>query len=423
MQRNSVIIAWFLATILTVHLLPVLGEEIQVKNSWKGKLSDGTVITEDDLQKILASHSMWLKSSSEKGRKADLRGADLRDAILDGANLSAADLSAANLSNAHLSGADLRDANLTGANLRIAKMKSADLSRATATGADLSWAELIGGKLQETRLSGADLSGADLSEADLFKADLTQATLKLAKGQKASFLEAKLEPMDSTEFLFIGAKGLSEIVFSSPRAVVELRKAARDLGFKNEEKALLSALYKYQMKTRPWYERYLAASLLGGRITDYGASPLRSLLFLLMLLIPFTIIYAIALWKPGRNGGIWAVQQPDCVLKSPQLKNPVRRTTERRLAECFQRPEHSSSQKLKRYWLCTVWTAFYFSVLSAFRIGLRELNLGDWLQRLQQREYNLRATGWVRTLSGIQSLISVYLLALWAWTYFGRPFG
>jgi hypothetical protein len=42
--------------------------------------------------------------------------------------------------------------------------------------------------------------------------------------------------------------------------------------------------------------------------------------------------------------------------------------------------------------------------------------------RVQSREYVLRATGWVRTVAGIQSLLSVYLLALWVLTYFGRPF-
>jgi hypothetical protein len=29
---------------------------------------------------------------------------------------------------------------------------------------------------------------------------------------------------------------------------------------------------------------------------------------------------------------------------------------------------------------------------------------------------------WVRTVSGIQSLLSMYLLAMWALTYFGRLF-
>jgi hypothetical protein len=67
-------------------------------------------------------------------------------------------------------------------------------------------------------------------------------------------------------------------------------------------------------------------------------------------------------------------------------------------------------------------TGLYFSLLSAFHLGWRELNVGTWIARLQFREYTLRATGWVRMVAGIQSLLSVYLLALWVLTYFGRPF-
>ena len=66
--------------------------------------------------------------------------------------------------------------------------------------------------------------------------------------------------------------------------------------------------------------------------------------------------------------------------------------------------------------------AFYFSLLSAFNLGWRDLNVGNWISRLQKHEYTLRATGWPRTVAGLQSLLSVYLLALWVLTYFGRPF-
>ena len=66
--------------------------------------------------------------------------------------------------------------------------------------------------------------------------------------------------------------------------------------------------------------------------------------------------------------------------------------------------------------------AAYFSLLSAFHIGWRDLNVGTWISRAQPREYALRAIGWVRFFSGIQSLLSVYFLAIWALTYFGRPF-
>jgi hypothetical protein len=67
--------------------------------------------------------------------------------------------------------------------------------------------------------------------------------------------------------------------------------------------------------------------------------------------------------------------------------------------------------------------ALYFSLLSAFHIGWRDINVGNWIARIQPREYTLRSTGWVRTVSGIQSLISIYLLAFWVLTQFGRPFG
>jgi hypothetical protein len=60
--------------------------------------------------------------------------------------------------------------------------------------------------------------------------------------------------------------------------------------------------------------------------------------------------------------------------------------------------------------------------LSAFHIGWRDLNVGRWIARLQPGEYTLRTIGWVRVVSGLQSLISVYLVALWVLTYFGRPF-
>jgi hypothetical protein len=66
--------------------------------------------------------------------------------------------------------------------------------------------------------------------------------------------------------------------------------------------------------------------------------------------------------------------------------------------------------------------AAYFSLLSAFHIGWRDLSIGTWITRAQPREYTLKPMGWVRLVSGLQSLLSVYLLAIWALTYFGRPF-
>ena len=38
------------------------------------------------------------------------------------------------------------------------------------------------------------------------------------------------------------------------------------------------------------------------------------------------------------------------------------------------------------------------------------------------RNYTLQPEGWVCTVSGLQSLLSVFLFAVWALTYFGRSF-
>ncbi len=66
--------------------------------------------------------------------------------------------------------------------------------------------------------------------------------------------------------------------------------------------------------------------------------------------------------------------------------------------------------------------AFYFSLLSTFHIGWRDLNVGNWIVRIQPNDYIMKADGWVKSVSGIQSLLSIYLLALWVLTQFGRPF-
>jgi hypothetical protein len=73
-------------------------------------------------------------------------------------------------------------------------------------------------------------------------------------------------------------------------------------------------------------------------------------------------------------------------------------------------------------WSALRW-ASYLSLLSAVNIGFQQFTPGDWIRRLQGRDYSLQPVGWVRTIAGAQALISVYLLAMWALTQFGRPFG
>ena len=78
-------------------------------------------MNQEELNKILEEHLLWLKGN-KKGKRAmlngaDLHGADLRKAYLSRADLNGADLRGAELEGADFDGANLEGADLTGANL------------------------------------------------------------------------------------------------------------------------------------------------------------------------------------------------------------------------------------------------------------------------------------------------------------------
>ena len=137
---------------------------------------------------------------------------------------------------------------------------------------------------------------------------------------------------------------------------------------------------------------------------DWGMSPGKPFKILVILMVGFCLFYMIAVdpHPNVRESGIWKILPEDRVIK--------------------QDGEDSSHQIIATSFFGILLWGLYFSVLSAFHIGWRELNVGSWISRLQPREFTVRATGWVRVVSGIQSLISVYLIALSVLTYFGRPF-
>lgn len=410
-----------------------------------------------------------------------LRGADLSGAYLREANLIGADLSGANLSNsADLSGANLTKASLRDANLIGSVLGNADLSEADLSGADLSKADLGNAILVKTilrdaklneaflfdaNLSKADLSGAILSEAELIDADLIETILSDAKLIKtklndADLSNAKLLNADLTEADLTGAnlsganlkgvnlsgvifeprpgtlpdvatlataRNVSSLKFESPIALSELREAFKKGGFRRLEREITFILER--SKTREARRRGGLGKIEGAFrfimfefTCEYGRSPGRPLLILGTLIFIFSLLYMMILRITNGRAGIWAVWPKDRIFED-EGKNgkPIRVTCE------FMFPNLQQKSAGKRWGLllqrlCVPLMGLYFSILSTFQIGWRELNVGNWIARMQPREYTLRATGWVRLVSGVQSLISVYLAALWVLTYFGRPF-
>ena len=479
MQCTKILIMLALLTMAGINTIDADADDKINPNRWKGMLSDGSVIRATDLKIILNNHRQWLKGPQNKGRQlvlinadlsgANLKGAKLEKAVLDGTKLTEADFSGADLSHASLVGADLTGAELgratmKGANFSEAKLKDAHLFRADLRNAVLRHADLRRTPMFKSNLSHADLRGADLEGAYLFEAILTEANLKEVNFIKADLREADLrgfylarvklqganlqeanlsganlmradlsgtnlrntnlskakligtdfkdaraeftlfnesifEPLSVQGMNFLGAKGFSTIIFNDSRRVDELRKMAKDSGLRNEERSLTSALHKYRLKGKPVHEKYFEFIWLG-LLTDFGADPWRSLKFLGFSILIFTPLYVFSFFLRGKYG-IYKICLPD----------PLQ--TE--LGECEPKRLYKPGVKAIGY-------GFYFSILSAFSMGWRDFNIGNWIVRMQWKEYALRSTGWVRTISGFQSLFSLYLLAIWLLTYFGRPF-
>jgi uncharacterized protein YjbI with pentapeptide repeats len=425
--------------LMVLTLFPARGQEppkTEIQKPWTGRLKDGRVITQADLDRIFQAHALWLKSEGKEGQQANLSGAYMPYANLSGANLYEANLSRAWLHEANLSGADLFMANLSGAkidkaNLSRARLSSANLNRAYIREADLSQARLNGANLSRANLGKSNLSGANLFTANLSGAILNRADLSGAVLKGANLSDAWFEPKPgsvSDVSLLLQIKGLPSLRYlNSSHGLVELRETYKKAGLREEEQQVTFAL-NHTRRERLWKKGGFLGKLesLFNLVCfewpcQYGMNPGRPLKILGLGLFLFTPFYLLALRSRSRETGIWLVLPPDRIISGGSKVRPFKLTghTPFRPLPLWRwgRVKARVRRGLRRVRL-----AFYFSLLSAFNLGWRELNVGNWISRIQKNEYTLRATGWPRTVAGIQSLLSVYLLALWVLTYFGRPF-
>jgi hypothetical protein len=369
-------------------------------------------ISRADLNKILAQHKRWLDSHGESGARAELSGVQLRGADLSGAQLNNAALASADLNGAKMNNADLSGADLGGANLRDAKLRRVHL-----IGADLGGAYLTGTDLTGANLAGAILRGADLKGANLASANLSRTYMDSADLADADLTGATFEPRDFPELLKLArALGLESMTYQdAPSPLTQLRKQFQDAGFREQERAITCALNRAEDNRRFSIERW-ARRVAFDYPSEYGFAPGRPLRIVLWLWLLSSFVYAGIMHRPGPSGIYftgtrrWRGRSNTQGIRIRPLGFPAGR-----------------GWGLLFPWLKEEWRVFraamFFSLMSACNIGFREINLGGWLRMLTRREYDLKAVGWARTVSGFQSLLSVYLIGLCVLTYFSRPFG
>jgi hypothetical protein len=219
-------------------------------------------------------------------------------------------------------------------------------------------------------------------------------------------------------------EGLESVKFQDGSGVAQLRQLARESGQRDVERAATFAIEHERTRRLggdslyEWfgYRPYLPMveglfrRLAFEWTTGYGLYPGRALEIILMMLALLTPLYAWVTLQARAvrsRAGIYRVLPADRIEVADgqaSASNPV--TVEK------------LSLPVRR---AIAWGA-YFSLLSAFNIGFRDFNVGSWISRAQPSRFQLDSLGWVRTVSGLQSLLSLYLLAMWLVTYFGRPF-
>ena len=368
-----------------------------------------------------------MKTAGQDGSQANLCGFDLAGVVLVHTNLKGAVLDQANLSNVKLMRADLEGASLSGANLAGADLQEASLLRANLTGAKLVRANLSGTDFRGADLSNTDLTstglGANVSGAKLVNANLKWASINLAAASLTDFLYADLNrsyftsevPREITAQNLHTVRNLSSVRFSvNPVQLLMLREYFRTRGLRDLEREITYAINRQQTAVLlgsqlAWQRMEGAARLPIEWACGWGLFYLRPLGLLVGLIPLCAIVYGLALRQSG-SGRLWAVWLPDRVKQRTADEPPSRITIA------------WPGRPWWALWLRVVGVSLYFSVLSAFHFGWRELNVGNWLIRLQPREFSIRATGWARVVSGIQSLASLGLFVLFLLSYFARVF-
>lgn len=399
----------YFASILFLLLSLVFAARAQ--DDWTWKDGTGRTRTRGELEEILANQPPWSGSQGQTGYRAELSGADLSDAVLRGADLDGAALDRANLIRADLSGAslveaDLNKAVLVGVNLHDATLTGANLSgaylqRANLAGADLASADLRNTMLMEAYLGGADLSGADLSGAVLAGANLAGANLQGAQLADAVLESANLvsvifEPITNPHIRGIAAAANLQFLtyHDNPDALVQLRNQFKNSGFREQERKITYALKKREaellwegctaggMLREPLARPVLlgsdailldCAAYLFNRVffdltSQYGMSPGRPLALMLNIWLLLSLVYNLFIQRRGRSG---------LYLVAKRWGNRERT----RIVQIRSRPiARKSRWKYAFGWLRREWrllrAAMFFSLMSTFNIGFRDINFG-----------------------------------------------
>jgi hypothetical protein len=336
-------------------------------------------------------------------------------AVLSDLNMAVADMRGANTAYADMRGANLTAANLSGATLEETNLEAADMHRATLRGADLTRANLAQAKLDSADLGGADLTGANLTQTSFIGSYMAHVIFEPATLPEVSAFE-RVAGLQTLRYI------------SSNRSLIGLRDAFEKHGLQVQARQVTYAIRRNQ-RVHAWDNAdflpkavSLANLLLFEVPAGYGLYPGRPLYLLGMLILVFTIPYMMALFsgkviQTGSRNNRLGNQKGDEILCRAVSATP-------RLLQPRVRP-HLRGRALRRLvrLVDAMIVGLYVSVLSCFDSFWRALGRESLHRRVLPRQHSIIAARWIRIVAGVQAMISLYLIGLWLFIYFGRPFG
>jgi uncharacterized protein YjbI with pentapeptide repeats len=289
----------------------------------------------------------------------------------------------------------LNDERLIEAHFQGADLTGASLCRARLRGSHFEKSKLIGAKLIGAGLTDVHFEDALLMDAELEMAELVGTRLKGAQMRGARLAHAQFEPADIPAGNQLDdVTGLQSLCYiRSSKALHELRDAFKNAGMEMQEREVTYAIKRSERLHATSALERVIPYILYEALTEWGLSPLRPIIILFSLIPAFGILYAIAIASSMPAAAIWRIWDKD--------------RPDKKLGQ--DEPERLNSENSQIYMY-----AIAFSLFSAFALGWKGASISAWIERLLPHEFTLKATGWPRVVAGLQSLLTLLLLAMTA---------
>jgi hypothetical protein len=347
------------------------------------------------------------KTSSLKELISDFTGLDFSYS-----NLSKADL------NTHLHDVSFRGSCLVEAQFTMSGIWGVDFSHTNLTRANFNKTNISGGSsfsdslLYDTDFTDSNTTYIDLSNAVYMTASDPITAVALIGLENATWSLRGNETFDADPCGFTWTNnGSLAYGDTNPYSLLRFRKYTRDKGLYDDARRLTVAiengkLSEYLHSDSIFDKLYGVTRFVTlGLTTSYGLYPSRALLLIVGNVMAFSFIYwyIIATRHNSNETGIYRMLPDDRIMPCKGGYKLLKK----------------KAQIVRLNWRRAYPYALLFSAASAFQIGWKDINIGAWISRLQTREFSLVARGWVRSVSGIQTLISLGLLVLWILSILG----